>query len=128
MVRKKDEQISELTQRMLQLNEDLKNIQHITDTNRQQMINAIQCLRLQLESKEKEIATLKGAVAPQSIYTHHPSTHGTILSAQNHPPQVTPTTNATASNQKVCPMCQVKFPANYSNSEFQAHVGSHFDY
>ena len=128
MVRKKDEQIRELTQRMLQLNEDLKNIQDTNGTKIQQMTNAVQSLRRQLENKEKEIATFKGALAPQSIYTQHPSTRGTILSAQNHPPQVTPTTNATASNQKVCPMCQVKFPATYGNSEFQVHVQSHFDY
>ena len=128
MVKEKDEQIGELTQQMLQLTEELSSIQDTNDNKMQHMNNAVQSLRRQMESKDKEIATLKGTRnPPQSIYTQHPSTCGTVLPpAQNHPPQVTPTT--TASNAKVCPMCQVKFPASYTSSEFEAHVQSHFDY
>ena len=128
MAKQKDEQISELTQQMLQLTEELESIQDTNGAKIQQMTNAVQSLRRQLESKEKEITTLKGALTPQSTYTQHPSTRGTIPRAQNHPPQVAPTTNAASSNAKVCPMCQVKFPASYGNSEFQVHVQSHFDY
>lgn len=104
MVRKKDEQIRELTQRMLQLTEELESIQDTNGAKIQQMTNAVQSLRRQLESKEKEIATLRGAVAPQSIYTQHPSTRGTIPPAQNHPSQVAPTTKLHHPMQR-CAQC-----------------------
>jgi len=138
MMKAKAEEISELTQQMLQLSEELTSIHDDNSTKVQRMTNAIQSLRVQLENKDKEIAALKKVptrptshpVPPQSIYTQHPSTHAQMVvpspvmpPAQNHPPP-----SSAATNTKECPMCQLKFPGSFSDAEFEGHVQSHFDY
>ena len=138
IIREKDELVTDLTQQLMQLNEELASFQDSNATKIQQMSNAIQSLRVQLEDKDKEITALKAknTPAPQPTYPqHHAHPRGQLV-APTIPVPVPPTqcrqppaaAAATNNNTKECPMCQVKFPASFGNSEFEAHVQSHFDY
>ena len=140
LIKERDEKITELTQQLLQLNEELASIQGANATKIQQMTNAVQSLRVQIDNKDQEIAALKNMPEPQPSYPQNYSIQrrGQLVvsttalpPAQNRPPSPTqnrPPPAAATSNIKECPMCQMKFPASFGNTEFEAHVQSHFDY
>ena len=133
-IKERDEQITELTQQLLQLNEELASIQEANATKAQQMNNAIQSLRLQIDDKDKEIVALKNGPTPLPNYPHNNSTQrrGQLVVSTSPMPPMPPAQNrpppAPTNNTKECPMCQMKFPASFGNAEFEAHVQSHFEY
>ena len=135
IIRERDEQVAGLTQQLIQLNEELACIKDSNTTKVQQMSNAIQSLRVQIEDKDKEIADLitKNTPTPQPAYPqNHSRPRGQLVvptipvphTQSRHQPPAAAATN----NTKECPMCQMKFPASFGNVEFEAHVQSHFDY
>ena len=128
----KTKQICDLLQQKQELTEELASVQKTTATKMGQLTNTVQSLHAQIESKDKEIAALKQVITPHNVIQsqQHSSASkplkvvplpGISSSFKSHPLQG-------ATVHKVCPMCQVKFPAQYSSSEFERHVQSHFDY
>lgn len=146
MIKSRDEEVSDLTQQILQLTEELASIRENNANKIEQMTNAVHSLHTQLEEKDKEIIALKKVPTPQANHPQNAHSQRSprgqlVISSPNMPPAQgrppsqtvaaasnTKTTAAAAPNAKECPMCQVKFPASYSDSEFEAHVQSHFEY